>query len=129
MVIKNLNKRGDAPISILVIGVIAICILTIVSFLFSNRSISEEEIGIGAFEGIYSDVEEFKFFINSGYSEEESLEKMIFDKEEDIRNGKFKAEIGSGDLVIKRNYEIWKISEAFGEPYFEMNVTYITEIN
>ena len=32
------NKRGDIPVTILVMGVVAICILTIVSFYISDRA-------------------------------------------------------------------------------------------
>ena len=37
--IQNKNKRGDIPVTILVLGVVAVCILAIISFFFSTAKV------------------------------------------------------------------------------------------
>jgi len=58
-VIKNV--RGDIPITILVIGIIAVCILTIFSFYHSTSKQKESFVGAGLIETIYSIQEEIEF--------------------------------------------------------------------
>lgn len=60
-----MNKKANIPITILVIGVVAICILAIGSFVVSNIKLSENS-NIGYFEKIQSDLEKFYFYINAG---------------------------------------------------------------
>ena len=55
------NKRGDIPITILVIGVIAVCILTIFSFFNSSGHSQETFVGPGLIETMYSFQEENNF--------------------------------------------------------------------
>ena len=52
------NKRGDIPITILVIGVVAVCFLTIFIFLNSENKKKENFVGPGLIETIYSMQEE-----------------------------------------------------------------------
>ncbi len=82
------NKKADVPIMILVIGVIAICILAILSF-FNSDSSFKSNTGVEVIEEINADVEEFYFYVNAGFSEEEAA-------------GKIGAEIIDNKLVIKR---------------------------
>ena len=51
---KNLlrNKRGDIPITILVIGILAICTLAIFSFYFSDRSVETALSSVGVIERV-----------------------------------------------------------------------------
>lgn len=58
---KKQNKRGDVPITILVIGIVAICIFAILSFVSSSRKIQENFVGIGLIESIISIEEEIRF--------------------------------------------------------------------
>ena len=51
--LKRMNRKGDIPITILVIGVIAVCILTIFSFMMSKSDIDETFVGAGLIETIY----------------------------------------------------------------------------
>ena len=63
------NKKGDVPITLLVLGVVAICGLTILSFIVSGTNISESFVnsGLGIFEEIYSAEEKFYFYENINY--------------------------------------------------------------
>jgi hypothetical protein len=52
------NKKGDIPITILVIGVVAVCVLTIFSFVFADSKQRETFAGAGLIEAMYSFEEE-----------------------------------------------------------------------
>jgi len=56
--LKRMNRKGDIPITILVIGVIAVCILTIFSFMMSKSDRDKTFVGAGLIETIYSLQEE-----------------------------------------------------------------------
>ena len=109
--IKEINRRGDVPISILVLGVVAVCALAIISFSISGNS-ARNNLGIGIMEEIYSAVEEFHFYLNAGFSEQEALERMLFQTE-------LEAEISAGKLIVVGKYE------NSGE---EMDVRYIADV-
>ena len=70
--IRNIkSKKGDTPITILVIGVIAICMLAILTFYLSNRSVKKgfdiETVETAAIMG-----EKIAFYReNLGFSESE----------------------------------------------------------
>ncbi len=52
------NKRGDIPITILVIGVIAICGFALFTFLSSSRHVRSYFVGIGMMEKLNSQIEQ-----------------------------------------------------------------------
>lgn len=58
------NKRGDIPITILVIGVFTICTLAILSFFNSSFQTEESFVGINEMEKINIQIEKY----NSGVS-------------------------------------------------------------
>jgi hypothetical protein len=70
------NKKGDIPITILVIGVVAICILAIFSFYFSDRKIKEDLNNIGIIEEAAVMKEKISFYRNLGFTEEEIAEEF-----------------------------------------------------
>jgi hypothetical protein len=70
------NNKANLPITIFVIGVIAICILTIFSFVFSIGKISSKNWGFELMEEVKVDLEKFYFYKNIGFSDEESAEKI-----------------------------------------------------
>jgi len=74
------NKKGDIPVTILVIGVVAICILAILSFLSSSFNFSHSFAGISEIEEMNSKIDEYYFYKNAGLSDEEIHE--ILDIEE-----------------------------------------------
>ena len=57
----KMNKRADITIMILVIGVVGICILTILSFVGSNNDREKDFLGIGLIETMNSIDEELDF--------------------------------------------------------------------
>ena len=88
------NKRGDIPVTILVIGVFAICGLAILSFMYSNIFVVKlDNLGIEIFEDIHTSVEQFYFYLNIGDSSE-------------IASGNIGAKIIDNKLIIERSNEI-----------------------
>lgn len=66
------NKRGDVPIVVLVIGVVAICILAIVSFYISDRN-AKKSFDIEIVERAAIMGEKVQFYQESlGFSEDET---------------------------------------------------------
>ena len=55
------NRRGDIPVTILVLGVVAICAMAIASFLISNNNIRNSFVGIGLVEQMNSQIENKTF--------------------------------------------------------------------
>jgi hypothetical protein len=86
-----MNKRGDVPITILVIGVFAICVLTIFSFMFVANKVGNNFSGVGLIESVYATKEEVQFKQTLGLETEKVFE-----------NGNSVIEVG--DNVITGNY-------------------------
>ena len=62
---KIKNKRADIPVTILVIGVFAICTLAILSFsIIDNKSKEGFNEAIEAIEEINSEIEKYEFYNN-----------------------------------------------------------------
>lgn len=70
------NKRGDIPVVVLVIGVVALCGLAIASFFISDIRIGKELLGVGLMEELNSDVEKFYFYLTLGDTMEEAARKI-----------------------------------------------------
>ena len=68
------NKHGDIPITILVIGVLAICALAIISFYFSDRNVRNGFDSLELIEEISIEREKIIFYENAGLSQEEIKE-------------------------------------------------------
>ncbi|GAI63275.1 unnamed protein product [marine sediment metagenome] len=82
------NKKADIPVTILVIGVFAICALAIVSFLSSSFNFSHSFTGISEMEEMNSKIDEYYFYKNAGLSEEKIQEIL---------------DIKEGSLYIEKN--------------------------
>ena len=98
------NKRGDISITLLVLGVFAVCTLTLFSFYISGVDGKETALRIGMIEKINSLAEETRFYKNPeiGKNPEQIME--IFDKGIDDGNINF-AGIKEGELYkIKSEY-------------------------
>jgi hypothetical protein len=67
-----MNKRGDIPVTILVIGIFGVCTLAIISFLASGVKFSNSFDGVSVMEKINIQIEETSFYnqpLNGIYSE------------------------------------------------------------
>jgi hypothetical protein len=56
------NRRGDIPITILVVGTIAVCIYALFSFSFTSIKIRNSFAGLGSMEELSSQIEENSFY-------------------------------------------------------------------
>lgn len=84
---NNLNKRGDVPVVVLVIGVIAICLLALVSFYISDRT-AKKGFNIEIVESAAIAGEKINFYRNSlGFSETE-LNELFDIKPADLEGGR-----------------------------------------
>ncbi len=72
---NKMNKRGDIPVTILVIGVVLICCLAIFSFFSSTAKIRKSFVGLGVMEELNSQIEEAAF--NRSSPEGIFLEKKL----------------------------------------------------
>jgi len=81
--LKN-NKKGDIPITILVIGVLAVCVLAILSFFISNNSVKKSFLSIDTVTESVLIKEEVSFYENLGYNKEEI--KTIMNLQEDSQS-------------------------------------------
>ena len=70
MIKKIRNKRGDIPITILVLGVVAICILAILSFYFSSFEM-KKNFDIQLIKEAKLAREKFDLYTNLGFTREE----------------------------------------------------------
>ncbi|MBI2044062.1 hypothetical protein HYT24_01735 [Candidatus Pacearchaeota archaeon] len=71
MNLKN-NKKADIPITILVIGIVAICILTISSFWYAKNQQEKDFLGIGLIETMIAVSEETYFYDDTDFDGEYS---------------------------------------------------------
>jgi len=107
---KNIikNKRGDISITILVIGVVAICIMAIFSFYFSDRKVKEDLNSIGIIDEAAVMKEKISFYRNLGFSEEEIVEEFKI-KDETFEGFNFKYfDLSLGGISVRYDIEIKK---------------------
>ncbi len=81
------NKGGDIPITILVIGVFAVCAFAIISFIVSDNKIHRDFYGTDVIEEINSNIEKYYFYQNIGEFSEEEIEKIL--KIEEDSSGRY----------------------------------------
>lgn len=100
--IKNLlkNKRGDIPITILVIGVLAICALAIFSFYFSDRSVKSVLSSVDVIEKILITKEKISLYKESLEFTQEEIEEIFWIRE-DIQGRYITAK--QGPLSVRYN--------------------------
>ena len=68
---KKMNKKGDIPVTILVIGVFVICALALLSFVKFNLDSDKDFVGIGLIETVLAVEEEVGFDeATSGFNRE-----------------------------------------------------------
>jgi flagellar basal body-associated protein FliL len=70
------NKRADVAITILVIGVFAICALAIISFILFNQQVQNNFVTTDTIENLSSNLETFYFYVNIGLSNQDAANKI-----------------------------------------------------
>ena len=71
---KNKNRRGDVPVTILVLGVFVVCTLALVSFINSDRNSERSFIGIKIMEEANINIEKYNL---QHYYYEEKARKIV----------------------------------------------------
>lgn len=98
---KLKDKRGDVPIMILVIGIVAICGLAVLSFIVSEKIVgSKDSLGTEVFEKLYSDVEKFGFY-EEVYSGEAINKIQTVENKAELRGGKLYLELNNSFLKVE----------------------------
>ena len=70
---KKMNKKGDLPTVVLVIGVFVVCSLALASFYVSNFKVKNSFVGVEVIEELTSQIEENLF-------RGESIDNLYLDK-------------------------------------------------
>ena len=70
------NKKGDIPVTILVLGVFLICVTALASFHFFKNKMERVFVGVDLIEKMNSRIEEYNFYKNLGLSEEEIINSL-----------------------------------------------------
>ncbi|MEK6819828.1 MAG: hypothetical protein AABY03_01355, partial [Nanoarchaeota archaeon] len=107
----KMNRRGDISITLLVLGVFAVCTLTLFSFYISGVDGKETALKIGIMEKINSLAEEIKFYKNPEIGKDPKEVMEIFDKG-----------ITDGNILFTRinNGDNYKINAEYSERDFEL---------
>ncbi len=75
---KKMNKRADIPVTLLVIGVFAICTLAIISFKIasvnSTKGFSES---MQAMEDMNAEIQKYDFYQKQGITDNSEIEKLL----------------------------------------------------
>lgn len=87
------NKRGDIPIVILVLGVVAICALALLSFLVSKSKTESEFQGVAALQKMNSEIEKFEFY-KKNYDLEEA-QSLVGSVEDGFGGKKISVSVGT----------------------------------
>lgn len=53
-----MDKKGDVPLTVLVIGVFAVCILALISFIYVSYKVNKSFVGIEIMENATAQIEE-----------------------------------------------------------------------
>jgi hypothetical protein len=65
-VFKLMNKRGDVPVTILVIGIFALCSLALFTFVVADIGTSNSFVGISEFPELNLKINQYKFLESQG---------------------------------------------------------------
>lgn len=99
------NKRGDIPVTILVLGVFAICLLAIFSFYLADRHVRNDFSSIGIIEKAKILRDKVVFYSDEKIGMDEAEIKQLFNQTEGVeissdREGKY-IYLESGGVSVK----------------------------
>ena len=97
--LKKINKRGDVPTAILVLGTFALCALALLSFYASGIFVENNFFGPNLVEQMNSNINEYNFYSSKNLNAKEIQEILLLEE----------------DFYISENPE--------SEKYFEINKT------
>ena len=109
----RMNKKASVPVTILVIGVFAICGFALVSFFLSEFKLSNSFAMVDDLRALKIYEDEWKFYQNQGISESEILRKIKFPTH-DYFNAKYKFEI-----TLQGNEKQIKLSREYSDRFLD----------
>ena len=68
--ISSINKKGDLPVTLLVIGIFAVCAFALLTFFISDFKISNSFAGPNKMMNINAYADEYMFYKNAGMSDD-----------------------------------------------------------
>jgi hypothetical protein len=112
------NRRADISITLLVIGVFAVCTLALLSFLTYNQRNQGSFANMELFENLSLHADNFYFYVNSGLSADEAAQKIG-------------AQIEGNKLVLNAKQETPSLFALITkkEPNVVVSATYIVDLN
>lgn len=99
------DRKGDVSITVLVIGVFAVCSLAIISFMIFKAQNNNSSVNMEIFENLSSAVEKYYFYINSGLS----LEAAATNIGGQIQNGQLvlnSVQKNGNDILVSIKYTV-----------------------
>lgn len=104
------DKRASVPITLLVIGIFALCVLALFTFLVSDTNFSNSFVGIGKLSELNFKINQYEFLKSQGISDGKIQSSLGFIEEEGEKYfylEKRKTSRGNGeDLEFSVKYKI-----------------------
>ncbi len=74
------NKKGDVPVTILVLGVFVVCSLALVSFYLASFKVENNFVGLELMDKMNYKIKEYNFYKLKGLSKEQFAENVPFEE-------------------------------------------------
>ncbi len=98
---KKMNKKANIPVTILVIGVLAVCGLAILSFYLNGSRIVKDISDISVIETVKLEKEKFDFYTeNLGFSQEDAV-ALVGVKEDESYGKHLRAKKGNLEVIYQ----------------------------
>lgn len=113
--IEKRNKKGDLPVTLLVLGIFALCGFALLTFFISDFKTNNSFVGISVLQKINSNADQYLFYKNQGISQEnlvkffnltEEYGRKYFYKEESPTSGGVLGIGGKPELLFSVKYQV-----------------------
>lgn len=112
-----MNRKGNIPITLLVIGIFVVCSLAIVTFFISSSKVNSSFTGVSIMRELDSQINQYKFLINEGISKDKA--KSFFP----VRQNSFGEDVLF--FEIKDTRWSWDVANGFRTEYVAFSVEYV----
>ena len=109
-----MNRKGDVPTMILVLGTVAVCVLALISFFVISAKVSSVFVGVDELEKIKVKNLEYSFYESLETLDDSQIKDLL--EEENFKFG----EDDNGEYMFIERYE----SSFFGDEELEFGVKY-----
>lgn len=115
MKIFKRNKKGDIGITILVMGVFAVCSLALLTFYVSDYNISNSFVGVDVMHKLNADIDLYKFYKSEGISQDKLDSYFNLTKKGDDRYF-YREILGSGNIFPRKSEKVILFSVEYKLP-------------